>query len=55
MVYGPLGREERIGGAMAAVKLELQRNLHNFDELIEGRGADTGAWRGTVQGSAVQH
>jgi uncharacterized membrane protein len=55
MVYGPQSLDEKIGDALGAVKMEAERNLHNFKELIEGRGVETGAWRGTVEGSQVQH
>jgi uncharacterized membrane protein len=55
MVYGPQGLDEKIGDALGAMKLEAQRNLQNFKQLIEKRGVESGAWRGTVQGSVVQH
>ena len=50
MVYGPQGMHEKIGDALGAVKMEAHRNLAAFKELIEGRGVESGAWRGTVQG-----
>lgn len=49
MTYGPESFEEKLGDALGAVKLQARRNLKNFKDLIEGRGAETGAWRGTVQ------
>jgi hypothetical protein len=55
MVYGPQSWDEKIGDALGAMKLEAQRNLQNFKQMIENMGSETGAWRGTVQGSAVQH
>ena len=55
MVYGPETLDEKIGDALGAVKLEAQRNLANFKQMIESRGTETGAWRGEVQGSTVQH
>ena len=45
MVYGPESLDEKIG----VVKMEAERNLHDFKELIEGRGVETGAWRGTLR------
>jgi hypothetical protein len=33
------------------VKLTAKANLKRFKDLIEGRGVESGAWRGTV----VQH
>lgn len=55
MVYGPQGLDERIGDALGAMKLEAKRNLLNFKQMIERRGRESGAWRGTVGGSAAQH
>jgi uncharacterized membrane protein len=55
MVYVPQSLDEKIGDALGAMKLEAQRNLHHFKELIEGQGTESGGWRGTVQGSVVQH
>lgn len=48
MTYGPESLGEKLGDALGAVKLEARRNLKNFKDLIEGRGVETGAWRGTV-------
>ena len=55
MVYGPESLDEKIGDALGAVRLEAERNLRNFKDLVEGRGSEAGGWRGTVQGSTVQH
>jgi uncharacterized membrane protein len=55
MVYGPESLDEKIGDALGAMKLEAQRNLQNFRQLIESRGSEIGAWRGTIEGSTVQH
>lgn len=49
MTYAPESLDERIGDALGAVKLQAQTNLKNFKDLIENRGVETGAWRGTVQ------
>ena len=49
MTYAPESFEEKVGDALGAMKLEAKRNLHNFKELIEGRGTESGAWRGTIQ------
>lgn len=49
MVYAAETFDEKMGDALGAVRMEARRNLHNFKELIEGRGVETGAWRGTVQ------
>ena len=55
MVYGPESLDEKIGDALGAVKMEAQRNLANFKKMIEQQGTESGAWRGTVEGSVVQH
>jgi len=55
MVYGPGSLDEKIGDALGLVKLEAQRNLANFKKMIESRGVESGAWRGTVEDSVVQH
>jgi hypothetical protein len=33
---------------VGAVKLTAKGNLNRFKQLVEARGAETGAWRGTV-------
>src|SRR3954467_4587030 len=48
-VYGPQSLDEKIGDALGLVKLEAQRNLANFKKMIESRGVESGAWRGTVE------
>jgi uncharacterized membrane protein len=51
MEYEPENMMERLVDAIGAVRLEARNNLQNFKEMIEKRGAETGAWRGTI----VQH
>ncbi|MBA3773563.1 MAG: SRPBCC family protein [Ramlibacter sp.] len=48
MDYEPETIDEKIGDAVGGVKLTAKGNLKRFKELVEGRGAETGAWRGTV-------
>jgi uncharacterized membrane protein len=48
MDYKPETMGEKVGDMVGAVKLTTKGNLKRFKELIEGRGAETGAWRGTV-------
>jgi hypothetical protein len=31
------------------MRFEAKRNLKTFKELIEARGVESGAWRGTVE------
>ena len=49
MTYAPGSLDEKIGDALGVVRMEAQRNLANFKELIESRGSESGAWRGTVE------
>ncbi len=48
MDYDPESVGEKIGDALGGVKLTAKGNLQRFKELIERRGVETGAWRGTV-------
>jgi uncharacterized membrane protein len=48
MDYDPETLDEKIGDAVGAVKLTAKGNLKRFKQLVEARGAETGAWRGTV-------
>jgi len=48
MYYEPQDSFEMIGDALRAVRSEARRNLKNFKEMIEMRGQEAGAWRGTI-------
>jgi uncharacterized membrane protein len=48
MDYDPETFGEKVGDALGGVKLTAKGNLQRFKELIERRGVETGAWRGTV-------
>lgn len=48
MNYDPETAGEKLGAAIGGVKLTTRGNLQRFKELIERRGVETGAWRGTV-------
>jgi uncharacterized membrane protein len=52
MEYQPESADEKVGGLLGGVKLTAKANLKRFKELVERRGVETGAWRGTV---AQQH
>lgn len=54
MSYAPESFDEQIGDALGAVKLQAKQNLSRFKEMLESRGTETGAWRGTV-GPGTQH
>ena len=53
MSYQPTGVVEMIGDAFGAVKMETSGNLRRFAEFLEGRGHETGAWRGSVAGAGT--
>jgi len=40
---------ETVGDMLGAVCMEARGNLKRFKEMIEARGTETGAWRGTIQ------
>lgn len=48
MEYEPEGAVESIGDALGMVRMEARNNLQRFKEMIEARGEETGAWRGTI-------
>jgi uncharacterized membrane protein len=48
MDYEPETAGEKIGDTLGGVKLTAKGNLRRFKQLVEGRGVETGAWRGTV-------
>lgn len=49
MRYEPTGTVEAIGDAIGAVRIEARNNLKRFKDMIEKRGHETGAWRGTIR------
>jgi hypothetical protein len=40
---------------MGAVRTEARGNLRRFKEMIEARGQETGAWRGTIADQGKPH
>ncbi len=46
--WEPEGLLESLGEKIGADTLGVKKDLENFKELIERRGAETGAWRGEV-------
>lgn len=48
MDYEPDSIGESIGDAMGGVRMQAKSNLKRFKEMLENRGSETGAWRGTV-------
>lgn len=48
MYYEPQDGIEMVGDALGAVRAQARSNLKKFKEMIELRGQETGAWRGTI-------
>ncbi|WP_323143146.1 SRPBCC family protein [Massilia phyllosphaerae] len=48
MDYQPEGPLEKLGDAFGAVRLETCGNLQKFKDMLEKRGRETGAWRGSI-------
>lgn len=48
MDYAPRSADEKIGDALGLVRMQMKGNLKRFKELLESRGRETGAWRGSV-------
>ena len=53
MSYEPEGLTEELGSAAGVVDRRVKGDLERFKELIESRGAETGAWRGEVREGEV--
>ncbi|HJV75163.1 MAG TPA: SRPBCC family protein [Noviherbaspirillum sp.] len=48
MDYEPRSIDEKVGDTLGLVKMQAKRNLDRFKEMLESRGSETGAWRGSV-------
>ena len=44
----PEGPIDKLGDAMGVLDRQVHDDLDRFREFIEGRGRETGAWRGTI-------
>ena len=49
MDFVPEGIKEKLGDALGVPDRRVQSDLERFKELIEGRGAESGGWRGEVK------
>ena len=45
----PTDAVEKVGDLLGVLKRQVTGDLDRFKELIEGRGSETGAWRGEVE------
>ncbi|MDX9875557.1 MAG: SRPBCC family protein [Spongiibacteraceae bacterium] len=48
MDYAPDGAVEQLGDMLGGVRLQTRADLQRFKQMLESRGSETGAWRGTV-------
>jgi len=53
MEYEPQGMMEKAGDAVGIPSHKLENAVEKFKELVEKRGAETGAWRGEVHGGTT--
>ena len=49
--WHPEGVTENVGAALGMDDRQVSKDLERFRELIEGRGQESGAWRGEVSAS----
>lgn len=54
MDYDPEGIVENVGDALGVFSLRVTTDLAKFQEFIESRGSETGAWRGEIHNGQVQ-
>ena len=52
--YDPEGMVESVGDKLGFVSRRVEGDLERFREFIEGRGSETGAWRGEIHGGDVE-
>lgn len=50
--YEPQGVKESAGSVLGVVSRRVEGDLHRFKDFIEGRGQETGAWRGEIKHGA---
>ena len=48
MTWEPEGFLEELGNKLGADSIGVKRDLMNFEQIVESRGVETGAWRGEV-------
>ena len=54
MQYDPEGLVESLGSKIGSDDRRVKADLERFKELVESRGAETGAWRGKVEAGQVR-
>jgi uncharacterized membrane protein len=53
--WEPDGLLEQLGAKFGSDERRVEGDLERFKELIESRGAETGAWRGEVEQDSARH
>jgi uncharacterized membrane protein len=53
MEYDPEGMKESVGAALGLDGGQVEDDLERFKDLVENRGAPTGAWRGEISSGDV--
>jgi hypothetical protein len=51
--YDPATLAENAAAALGLVKARVHGDLARFEEFIQKRGQETGAWRGTIKKGSV--
>ena len=51
--YEPEGLVEQVGDKLGVVERQATSDLERFKSFIEARGAETGGWRGSVEGTGT--
>lgn len=54
MSYDPEGVVEQVGDKLGFLERRVEGDLARFKSFIEGRGVETGAWRGEIHGGVVE-
>ncbi|WP_019328200.1 SRPBCC family protein [Streptomyces sp. TOR3209] len=49
MEVEPTGVAEKTGDMLGVIDRRVKGDMHRFKEYIEGRGGETGAWRGRIR------
>ena len=52
--YEPDGLVENVGSALGMVDRRVEGDLDRFKKFIQGRGRETGAWRGEIHDQHVE-
>ena len=54
MEYQPEGVTEKVGSTVGLDSRSVKGDLERFKQMIESRGTETGAWRGSIEHGSVE-